>query len=289
MNFRAVASLTLAAIASLIVTTSGWADEERDVANDTTKAASSEFDPWGAPHLRWPDPLASHLGYEETYYHWTRDDRWSLLAEPTEARPLSVWVGGDSLAGGASLGFRVLVRNEDRWIFTEDVKKSTGVVSDWYFDWVDYLRDEIADGPYDVVVLSIGGNDWQGFRNGPLEKGGAAWVEKYQSRITEMLAVLDRPGRLVIWIGLPHFQMPFMVPLPEAVNPISRRVFENGHRSDWVDAASIVSPDGVWAKHISGDDGTKIEVRTDDGTHYQSNGARLITGAVVSVIERRAG
>jgi hypothetical protein len=114
-------------------------------------------------------------------------------------------------------------------------------------------------------------------------------VEKYQSRITEMLAVLDRPGRLVIWIGLPHFQIPFMVPLPEAVNPISRRVFENGHRSDWVDAASIVSPDGVWAKHISGDDGTKIEVRTDDGTHYQSNGARLITGAVVSVIERRAG
>jgi hypothetical protein len=198
-------------------------------------------------------------------------------------------VGGDSLAGGASLGFRVLVRNEDRWIFTEDVKKSTGVVSDWYFDWVDYLRDEIADGPYDVVVLSIGGNDWQGFRNGPSERGGAAWVEKYQSRITEMLAVLDRPGRLVIWIGLPHFQIPFMVPLPEAVNPISRRVFENGHRSDWVDAASIVSPDGVWAKHISGDDGTKIEVRTDDGTHYQSNGARLITGAVVSVIERRAG
>lgn len=289
MSFRAVASLTLAAIASLIVTTAGWADEEREVANDTTKAASSEFDPWGAPHLRWPDPLASHLGYEETYYHWTRDDRWSLLAEPTEARPLSVWVGGDSLAGGASLGFRVLVRNEDRWIFTEDVKKSTGVVSDWYFDWVDYLRDEIADGPYDVVVLSIGGNDWQGFRNGPSERGGAAWVEKYQSRITEMLAVLDRPGRLVIWIGLPHFQIPFMVPLPEAVNPISRRVFENGHRSDWVDAASIVSPDGVWAKHISGDDGTKIEVRTDDGTHYQSNGARLITGAVVSVIERRAG
>lgn len=289
MSFRAVASLTLAAIASLIVTTAGWADEEREVANDTTKAASSEFDPWGAPHLRWPDPLASHLGYEETYYHWTRDDRWSLLAEPTEARPLSVWVGGDSLAGGASLGFRVLVRNEDRWIFTEDVKKSTGVVSDWYFDWVDYLRDEIADGPYDVVVLSIGGNDWQGFRNGPSERGGAAWVEKYQSRITEMLAVLDRPGRLVIWIGLPHFQIPFMVPLPEAVNPISRRVFENGHRSDWVDAASIVSPDGVWAKHILGDDGTKIEVRTDDGTHYQSNGARLITGAVVSVIERRAG
>jgi hypothetical protein len=80
-----------------------------------------------------------------------------------------------------------------------------------------------------------------------------------------------------------------MVPLPDAVNPISRRVFENGYRSEWVDAASIVSPDGVWAKHISDEGGVKIEVRTDDGTHYQPNGARLITAAVVSVIERRSG
>ena len=289
MSIRAASSLALAAIASLLATSSIWADEARDVENETPQSTPSEFDPWGAPHLRWPDPLTSHLGDEETYYYWTRNNRRALLAEPTEARPLSVWVGGDSLAGGATLGFRILTRNEDRWIYTEDVKKSTGIVSDWYFDWVDYLRDEIADGPYDVVVLTIGGNDWQGFRNGPSEKGGTEWVDKYQSRITEMLTVLDRPGRLVVWVGLPHFRIPFMVPLTDAVNPISRRVFENGYRSEWVDAASIVSPDGVWTKHIAGDDGTQIEVRTDDGTHYQTNGARLITAAVVSAIERRTG
>ena len=32
------------------------------------------------------------------------------------------------------------------------------------------FKNEIADGPYEVVVLSIGGNDWQGFRGGPTEK-----------------------------------------------------------------------------------------------------------------------
>jgi len=29
-------------------------------------------------------------------------------------------------------------------------------------------------------------------------------------------------------------------------------------------------------------------VRTDDGTHYQSNGARLITSAVVAALEKRS-
>ena len=282
MRTRVISSLLVTAAIGLLGGSSSWADEPPE-------APLSEFDPWGAPHLRWPDPNSALLGDDETYYYWTRDNHRALLAEPTKQRPLRIWVGGDSLAGGAALGFRILERTEDRWIYTEDVKKSTGIVSAWYFDWVDYLKDEIADGPYDVVVLSIGGNDWQGFLGGPTEKGSAEWVEKYQFRITEMLAVLDRPGRLVLWVGLPHFRIPFMVPLPDAVNPISREVFENGERSDWVDAASIVSPDGVWTKYVLADDGTQIEVRTDDGTHYQPKGAQLITAAVVSAIERKTG
>ncbi len=90
----------------------------------------------------------------------------------------------------------------------------------------------------------------------------------------------------MIWVGMPHFQIPFMVPLPDAVNPITQEVFGNGERSAWVDAASIVSPNGVWTKEILGENGELLEVRTDDGTHYQSHGARLITAAVVAAIEQ---
>ncbi|MEC8921637.1 MAG: DUF459 domain-containing protein [Actinomycetota bacterium] len=282
MSLRSVSALLLGAFASLLFASPSRADQASII-------SQVEFDPWGAPELRWPDPYNARLGGEETYYYWTRDDQRALLPQPTETKPLHVWVGGDSLAGGASLGFRILTANEDRWIYTEDVRKSTGVVTDWYFDWIEYLREEVADGPYQVVVLSMGGNDWQGFREGSSEKGAAEWVQKYGSRLTEMLTILDRPGRLVIWVGLPHFRIPFMVPLPDAVNPISRQVFQNGNRSEWVDAAAIVSPDGVWTKYILDDDGTRIEVRTDDGTHYQPDGARLITAAVISAIEGRAG
>ncbi|MDP7067397.1 MAG: hypothetical protein QF637_07235, partial [Acidimicrobiales bacterium] len=216
---------------ALVVVSVSWSVNGSIGAEETEKEPLSAdeysapiFDPWGAPAQRWPDLLSSQLGEDKTYYYWTREDRKSLLRSGTKQRPLNVWVGGDSLAGGAALGFRELTRLESRWLYTEDVRKSTGVVSDWYFDWETYLEDEVASGPYEVIVISIGGNDWQGFRGGPTEKGSSDWVEKYRSRVVRMLQILDRPGRLVIWVGMPHFRIPFMVPLPNVVNPITEQV-----------------------------------------------------------------
>ena len=288
MKFRFVVCVAAVLATSLIVGIPSVAEGEEDDSSFPVTTEVPRFDPWGAPHHRWPDLHTSHLGQDKAYYHWSREDRKSLLPEATETRPLNIWVGGDSLAGGAALGFRELTREESRWRYTEDVRKSTGVVSDWYFDWIEYLEDEVADGPYQVIVLSIGGNDWQGFRGGPSDKGSAEWITQYQQRVEKMLKTVDRIGRLVIWIGMPHFRIPFMVPLPDVVNPITQNVFSDGDRSTWVDAAAIVSPYGIWTKAILDENGKIIEVRTDDGTHYQSNGARLITTAVVAAIEKRS-
>jgi len=286
MKFRFGVCVVVAIAMCWIAAKPSGAENQESELLAPTSVRSSEFDPWGAPHHRWPSLTDSHIGQEEAYYHWSRRNRTSLLPEGTQTNPLSIWVGGDSLAGGPALGFRELERKEGRWLYTEDVRKSTGVVSDWYFDWAQHLKQQVADGPYEVIVLSIGGNDWQGFRGGPSEKGSAQWTQEYRQRVQEILRILDRPGRLVIWVGMPHFRIPFMVPLPDAVNPITKEVFGNGERSAWVDAASIVSPNGVWTKEILGENGELLEVRTDDGTHYQSNGARLITAAVVAAIEQ---
>jgi len=288
VKFRFVVCVVALLAMSLIVGIASVAEGEEDDSSFPVTHEAPRFDPWGAPHHRWPDIHASHLGHDKAYYHWSREDRKSLLPEATQTRPLNIWVGGDSLAGGAALGFRELTREESRWRYTEDVRKSTGVVSDWYFDWIQYLEDEVADGPYQVIVLSIGGNDWQGFRGGPSDKGSAEWIAQYQQRVEKMLKTVDRIGRLVVWVGMPHFRIPFMVPLPDVVNPITQDVFSDGDRSAWVDAAAIVSPDGIWTKDILDENGESIEVRTDDGTHYQSNGARLITTAVVAAIEKRS-
>lgn len=278
----------------LVVTTMCWiaavpssAENQETQMLGLATAQDSDFDPWGAAERRWPGLANPHRGQEEVYYHWSRRNQTSLLPEGTETNPLNIWVGGDSLAGGPAMGFRELVRKEGRWLYTEDVRKSTGVVSDWYFDWVKYLEQEVADGPYEIVVLSIGGNDWQGFRGGPSQKGSIEWTQEYLQRVETIVRTLDRPGRLVIWVGMPHFRSPFMVPLTDVVNPITQEVFGNGERSIWVDAASIVSPNGVWTKDISNENGESLEVRTNDGVHYQSSGGRLLTAAVVAAIEKK--
>ncbi len=249
---------------------------------------TQSFDPWGEPQGRWPDLLVSEIGQEQSFYFWSREDHRSLLPEASNSRPIKIWVGGDSLAGGPAVGLRELAKQDSRWIVVEDVRKSTGVVSDWYFDWDTHLHESVADGPYEVIVLSMGGNDWQGFRRGPKEKGSVEWILEYGDRVSQMSLLLDRPGRLVIWVGIPHFRLPFMVPLPGTVNPITRQIFEQGERSDWIDAAEIVSPDGFWVKTIEDDSGNEITVRTDDGTHYQFDGARLIASAVMNAIEGRS-
>ena len=96
-------------VTGLIVGIPSAAKGEEDNSSLLDTAKASRFDPWGAPHHRWPDLHTSHLGQEKAYYHWSREDRRSLLPAAIETRPLNIWVGGDSLAGGAALGFRELV------------------------------------------------------------------------------------------------------------------------------------------------------------------------------------
>ena len=155
---------------------------------------TQSFDPWGEPQGRWPDLLVSEIGQEQSFYFWSREDHRSLLPEASNSRPIKIWVGGDSLAGGPAVGLRELAKQDSRWIVVEDVRKSTGVVSDWYFDWDTHLHESVADGPYEVIVLSMGGNDWQGFRRGPKEKGSAEWILEYGDRVSQMSLLLDRPG-----------------------------------------------------------------------------------------------
>ena len=130
LKFRFVVYVVTLLATGLIVGIPSAAEGEEDNSSLPVTGKASRFDPWGAPHLRWPDLHTSHLGQEKAYYHWSREDRKSLLPEAIESRPLNIWVGGDSLAGGAALGFRELVSRERRWVYTEDVRKSTGVVSD---------------------------------------------------------------------------------------------------------------------------------------------------------------
>ena len=246
-------------------------------------------DPWADPVLRWPDPLAeSQLGVEPTYYWFAREDRRSRLAAATPDRPLRVWAGGDSISGGPVYGFRQLIADDGRFVFTEDIQTSTGVVTDWFFDWVAYMNDEITEGPYDVIVLAMGGNDKQRFRGHPERPGEPAWDQRYQARVAELVSATVRPGRLVIWVGLPPLGTRYLSDLPGIVNPLAEAAVSEIDGAIFVDSYETLAVEGRFAAWLDGEHGRR-RIRTQDGVHYTLYGGLVLTESILAEIHRRSG
>ncbi|WP_419922349.1 hypothetical protein [Candidatus Poriferisodalis sp.] len=244
-------------------------------------------DPWADPVLRWPDPLAeSQLGTEPTYYWFARDDRRSLLPAATAERPLRVWAGGDSMSGGPVYGFRQLIVDDPDFRFTEDIIKSTGVVSEWFFDWIDYMARDVAEGSYDVIVLAMGANDKQRFRGLEARFGEDEWTERYRTRVRDLVAAAARPGRLVIWVGLPPLQPRHFAPLPGVVNPLAAAAVADVDGAIFVDSFDAVGVDGAYAQRLGPG---QRNVRTQDGIHYTYYGGVVLTEPILAEIERRSG
>ncbi|HCB36871.1 MAG TPA: hypothetical protein DEP66_01280 [Acidimicrobiaceae bacterium] len=237
----------------------------------------------------WPDPLnETQLGGDDSYYFYARADRRSLLPTPTSERPLRIWVGGDSMSGGAVYGLTRLLEDDPGYTVTSDVRKSTGNVSDWYFDWPQYMETTVAEAGYDVIVLTIGANDKQRIRGVSGPAGSPAWVADYLTRVDALVGAAVRPGRLVVWVGLPHMQPRYLRGLPDLVNPLVASVADAYPEAHFVDAAAVVSPDGEYVRRLGGEHGRR-SVRTSDGVHYTFYGGELVAAPVIAEIERRSG
>jgi len=265
----------------------GSASAQADDADDDTAGAESPpmrpaGDPWADPVLRWPDPLAeSQLGTEAAYYWFARGDRRSRLPAATSERPLAVWVGGDSISGGPVYGFRQLIAPDERFVFTADVNISTGIVTDWYFDWVAHMAADVADGPYDVIVLPIRANDQQRFRRFDERFGEPEWNERYQARVRALVAAAARPGRLVIWVGLPPLGTRFLSPLPSVVNPLAAAAVAEVDGAIFFDSFEIVAVDGSFARRLAPE---QSNIRTRDGVHYTYYGGLVLAQPILDRI-----
>ncbi|MGY9074436.1 MAG: DUF459 domain-containing protein [Acidimicrobiales bacterium] len=239
------------------------------------------------PTRYWPDPVSdiAALGAEERFYWLARSDHASVLESPSLGDPLRIWVGGDSLSGGPAWGVEAKVENDARYELVQDIRKSTGVITEWYFDWRAYVRDEIAPAGFDVVVLSMGGNDAQRFRGFPELVGSVEWSAQYSARVAEMIRFLDAPGRVVIWVGMPAVKPPQIAGLPQIVNPLAAEVTSRYRRAFYVDAMNIVSPGNQFVLSMADVDGVERRVRVDDGVHYTVAGGRLVAVDIFSIID----
>ncbi len=208
----------------------------------------------------------------------------------TDADPLRLWIGGDSLAGalGPALGTIAGATGVVQPQF--DSRVSSGLTSKDFFDWPEHAVKEMERLDPEVAVFIIGANDFTAPMN---ESEGAdgepAWKTEYTRSVEEMLASLDPGVRTVVWIGAPVFEDDRRDAAIKQIDDLSRDVMAKYENVAFVDAyALFTDADGEYAASLPPLDepnGEAIPVRAGDGVHLTTQGAERLARAVYAILD----
>jgi hypothetical protein len=151
---------------------------------------------------------------------------------------------------------------------------------------VDQIENTVALAGYDVVVLSMGGNDAQRF-DGAFDIGSDEWAAEYDRRVDAMFAALE-DGPLVIWVGMPPVIPANIKPAIVAANIVTAAAASRWPHVEYVDAFSLFAgADGGFVSALPDAQGQLTTVRTADGVHYTPTAGVWLSDQVIDVVARR--
>ena len=125
----------------------------------------------------------------------------------TDAAPLRLWMGGDSLAGslGPALGTITGATGVVQPQF--DSRVSSGLTNSSFFNWPSHAVAEMNRLDPEIAVFIIGANDFAAPMNTANDADGQpAWKATYTGLIEDMLTAFGADTRTVVWIASPPFK-----------------------------------------------------------------------------------
>ncbi|HEX6763740.1 MAG TPA: hypothetical protein VF094_13165 [Gaiellaceae bacterium] len=217
----------------------------------------------------------------------------ATLPRFTAARPLRVWVAGDSLAEVPGQGLE-RVAGPDVDIVGVESRLSTGLARPDLYNW--FLRIPVAVRQLvpRVVVFSFGADDAhdylagvpKGRTVGPL--GSPSWDAEYRRRVEGVTRELAARQVFVVWLGLPipdgsGFKHSFPI-----VNRILEQVAKaNPGTSTYVDTWHMLDDaHGRYTAYLR-ENGQLTLMRLPDGVHYTAAAGDLIARQVLSQLRER--
>jgi hypothetical protein len=214
------------------------------------------------------------------------------------ARPLRLWIAGDSLVvvPGESL-LRAVADNRAIARTSEvDGHIASGLERPDVFNWFTHVR-EVMEGkkPPRAVVLMLGGNDDHGFMTGLPEGvevttfGSSTWQREYRRRVAAIMDTVTRRGAFLVWIGLPISSDEGQTRRFDAINAIVQSEAERRKgRVAYLDTYFFFAgDDGGYAQYVSDSAGKLVKMRADDGVHFERPAGDLIAGKVLDLLEQR--
>jgi hypothetical protein len=210
----------------------------------------------------------------------------------TSARPLRVWVAGDSLAQVPGDGLaRVAPASVD--VLPIESRLSTGLARPDLYNWYTRFNQVIASVKPDVVVFSFGADDAHDFMAGvPGDKsvgsfGSPAWVAEYRRRVEGVTREFLAAGIGTVWLGLPIPDGPGFRRSFPVVNGILEAVArKHAPLSQFVDTWHLLdSAHGKYTAYLRV--GGKLTLmRLSDGVHYTDAAGDLVARDVLARLRR---
>jgi hypothetical protein len=210
----------------------------------------------------------------------------------THARPLRLWVAGDSLA---EVPGQALERVSGHALDVVGVESrlATGLTRPDLYNWFTRIEQVRATLHPDVAVFSFGADDAHdymagvpdGRQVGPL--GSPSWVAEYRRRADGVTRELNAAGVFVVWLGLPIPDGPGFKRSFPVVNRILASVARAHARgSTFVDTWHMLDDaHGRYTPYLRVH-GKLTLLRLPDGVHYTAAAGDLVAAETIKQLER---
>ena len=223
----------------------------------------------------------------------TTTARTRVSYTPTAAKPLRLWVGGDSLAAGPSWAVFEAARATGVVKPLAEYQVGTGLVRNEFWDWPKHMDAVVRARNPQVSVFMVGANDDQGIEiDGTSYKPpDAQWVAAYRQRVRQVMTTLTADGRHLVWIGMPPMQDPAYSQSMGLLDGIMQQEAAKHPRVQYIDAWAMFSAagaPGTYAASVPDEHGTLVNMRLDDGIHLNVEGSQRLARAVLADIGKVA-
>ena len=212
----------------------------------------------------------------------------SAARTPTAARPLRVWVGGDSMAQNTGAQIVQYAQRTGVMRATLDYHISTGLSRPDYFDWPRRLAYVSRVLRPDVAVAFFGANDAQAVEVDGRVLGSetTAWDALYAQRVGQAMDTLRGGGATrVYWVGLPIMGSKAFSRTVRVLNAIYRREAAMRPGVVYIDSWSMfATPAGRFSAYLRDSHGDLQLMRQTDGVHMTLAGASRLGWAIVARI-----
>ena len=200
----------------------------------------------------------------------------------TAAKPLRVWVAGDSLAAVPGQALERLT-NPALKVVSVESRLSTGLARPDLYNWFTRIQNAPKQLTPKVAVFSFGADDAHDFMAGvPAGKhvgalGTPSWTAEYRRRVDGVTRELNAKGVHVVWLGLPIPDGPgFKKSFPIVNGILESVVAAHPKTATYVDTWDILADaHGRYAPYLRVH-GKLTLMRLPDGVHYTAAAGDLI-------------